>query len=64
MAGLTPEEITELAQAPKQTSGDTGSVTERSADDIVKLDRHLANKAIDKPPYGMRVAKIKYPGTP
>ena len=34
---LTTEELEALARAPQSMSGDTGSLTERSADDLKKL---------------------------
>lgn len=56
--------IEELATAPKRTSGDEGSVQERSAEDVMKLDSYAAGKSAGGPPYGMRMAKLVKPGTP
>lgn len=45
---LTAEELEALARSPAAASGDTGSRTARSADDILKLtDRAAAVDAID-----------------
>jgi hypothetical protein len=34
---VTPEQLEALAVAPQSVSGDSGSFTERSADDVLKL---------------------------
>jgi hypothetical protein len=39
---LTAAELDELAAAPLEISGDTGSLTERSADDVLKLNAAAA----------------------
>lgn len=62
--GITPEEIEELATAPKRTQGDEGSIEEKPIDEVIKADQYIAAKAAAGPPYGIRVARFKYPGTP
>lgn len=44
MAEPTPDTLRELATAPGSMSADGRSITERSADDVIKLDQHAARK--------------------
>lgn len=44
MADLS-EQIEEAATTPQSVSGDAGSLTERSVDDLIKADQYLAQKA-------------------
>lgn len=60
---LDPEVIAELATAPKKSETDEGKVEERSMTDIIAADRYLKSKKADTPPYGMRIAKVKPPGS-
>lgn len=55
--------IKDLATAPKRTVGDEGSVEERPISELIEADRYNASKAAEKPPYGLRLARIRYPGT-
>lgn len=60
---LTAEEIADLARAPRRTRTAEGTVEERSIADLIKADQHLAAKAADTVPWGMRIAKTKPPST-
>lgn len=44
MADFT-EQIEDAANNPQATSGDSGSVTERSIPDLIAADKYLAEKA-------------------
>ena len=44
MSQLTPEQINELAAAPQFVMAGSQSVSERSADDVIKLDKFAAEK--------------------
>lgn len=59
---LSEEQIEELASAPKRTRTDEGTVEERSADDLIKLDQYAAQKATNAVPWGMKVARTKPQG--
>jgi hypothetical protein len=61
---LTPEEIAELASAPERVTGDEGTVKERDAKDVIALDQYGQQKTVTVPPYGMRMARVRFPGTP
>lgn len=63
---MEPGEIEEAAQAPKKTAGDEGSIEERSIDELIQADRYEQAKqaGANGPPYGMRKARFKKPGTP
>ena len=55
--------LREAAVAPLKASGDSGSVEERSAEDLIALDRHLAVKATAKRPFaGLRTTVCRPPG--
>lgn len=56
------EQIEELASAPKRTRTDEGTVEERSADDLIKLDQYAAAKKSTAVPWGMKVARTKPQG--
>lgn len=57
---LDKETIEELAAAPERTNTDEGTVKERSANDIIKLDNHATAKDTGmKVPWGMKVARIR-----
>lgn len=61
--GITTDAILEAAAGPKRVTGDEGTVEERDIDDLIKADRYAAAKGIDGPPFGLRIAKLKFPGT-
>lgn len=42
--GLTQEQLLELAAAPQVNTTDGQSITERSAADLIALDKHIASK--------------------
>ncbi len=55
--------LREAAVAPLKASGDSGSVEERSAEDLIALDRHLASKSAAKRPFaGLRTTVCRPPG--
>jgi hypothetical protein len=61
---LSDEELDELGKAPKRSRTDEGSVEERSVDDLLKLKNYQEAAAAQAgAPYGMRIAKIRFPGT-
>jgi len=60
---LTQAQIDELAAAPLKTVTDEGSVTERSAADIIALDQHNAAIAAPETPlHGLRISRCKPAG--
>jgi hypothetical protein len=58
------EDFEELATSPERVTGDEGTVKERSADDAIKLDQYAQKKRVNGAPFGMRMSRGKYPGTP
>ena len=61
---LDDDTIEELATAPKKARTEEGFVEERSVEDLIKADNHLAQKAaITAVPWGVRMARLK-PGGP
>ena len=42
--GVSADDLTEAALRPKKSTGDSGSLEERSADEIIALDRYAATK--------------------
>lgn len=60
---LTPQEIDALARKPAVVTGDAGSVTQRSADDEIKLDQYaVAKEAAANGKPALRIFKIVPPG--
>lgn len=64
---MEPEEIQELASAPQSTTTAGVSVTERSANDTIALDKYAAQKrATNAQPgsafVGLRLGVISPPG--
>jgi hypothetical protein len=66
---LTSDEAIELAKAPLTTTTDGLTVTDRSADDIIKLDHHAAEAAaksrgITRNPFALlRTVRLLPPGS-
>lgn len=58
------EDLEELATSPERVTGDEGTVKERSSKDVIALDQYAQQKKINGPPYGLRIARTKFPGTP
>jgi hypothetical protein len=59
------EALIEAASAPASVTAGGTSVTERSADDLIKLDQYVAQKAAianASPGFGLRTARAKPPG--
>ena len=42
--GIDSDEFDELATAPKRTTGDEGTIEERSTDELIKADQYSATK--------------------
>jgi hypothetical protein len=62
---LTAGDLIALAKGPKRVTGDEGTVEERSIKELIEADRYSqAKEAAGLPPYGMRIAKMRFPGTP
>ncbi len=61
---MEPEQFEELASAPRKTIGDEGTVEERSVSELIDADRYASAKQAAKAPYGLRLARIRKPGTP
>jgi hypothetical protein len=59
-----PVDIRAAANNPIRTRGDEGEVQERSIDELIAADRYAAAQDVTGPPYGMRVGKFRYPGSP
>mgnify|MGYP003332645182 CR=1 FL=1 len=59
---LDDEKVDELASAPKRTRTDEGTVEERGADDLIKLDQYASHKKNNQVPWGMKVARTKPQG--
>lgn len=64
-SGISEEAFQNLADSPKSMRGDEGTIVERSAKDLIDMDRYLKGKeaANNGPPYGMRISQIVYPDT-
>jgi hypothetical protein len=64
----TPAEIVaaalvDAATAPSSISNETGSVTTRSVNELIALDRYLASKAaVDRADLGLRFSRFSPPG--
>ena len=51
------------AEGPKQASADGVNIQQHSLTDQIAADKYLAaKKAMNKPPFGLRIAKIVPPG--
>ena len=60
---VTSTEITDLGKSPQRVTGDEGTVEERSVDELIKADRYASAKDTTSVPYGIRAARIRFPGT-
>jgi len=57
---IDPDKIEELAEAPKRTRTDEGTVQERDVSELMDADRYSKTQAAaDDVPWGIRVAKVK-----
>lgn len=61
---MDADEIDELAAAPRRTTGDEGTVEERSVQELIDADRYKAAKKAERAPWGLRFARIRKGGTP
>lgn len=56
-------DITNLANSPKRTRTEEGTVEERSIDELIKADQYIkGNAAATTVPWGIRMARVK-PGS-
>lgn len=60
---IDSDDINELATAPKRVTGDEGTVEERPIKEVIEADRYGNSKEVTKPPYGLRISTIRFPGT-
>ncbi len=60
---LTQDEIDELAGAPERVTGDEGTIKERPIKDVIAADQYAHDAAATNIPWGMRMARAKFPGT-
>lgn len=61
---ITAEEVADAAKTPKRVTGDEGTVEERSVQELIDADRFAcAKEAATAVPYGLRIARIRFPGT-
>ena len=60
---ISSDDIETAAKGPKRVMGDEGSVTERSVDELIKADAYNKGANTQAAPFGLHVAKIKFPGT-
>lgn len=62
---IDDDTISDLATSPQRTRTDEGTVEERPIKEVIEADRYLLTKEAQSggPPYGMRVARTKPPGT-
>jgi hypothetical protein len=61
---LSDAEFDDLVKAPKSATTDEGSVSERSVEELIKADQYGKTKeGIQGPPYGLRIARVRPPGT-
>lgn len=57
----TPEEIEELALAPKRTRTEEGTVEERSIKELIEANQYQNTPEVST--WGIRVAKARYGST-
>lgn len=61
---ITAEDIADLGKTPKRVTGDEGTVEERSVKELIEADRYACSKTgAAGVPYGLRIARIRFPGT-
>ena len=60
---ISTTEVTDAAKNPKRVTGDEGTVEERTVQELIDADRFACAKTATGVPYGMRVARIRFPGT-
>lgn len=66
--GLSDDQLIDAANAPQSMTSDNQSITERSADDLIKLDKYIrgrkaATAAPGDPFAGLRMGIISPPST-
>lgn len=56
--------IEDLVTSPERVTTDEGTVKERPIGDVIKGEVYVNQKAVSgKPPHGLFLSKIRYPGT-
>jgi len=61
---ISSTDIETQAKAPEKTATDEGTVVERPIDELIQADRYNKAASVEAVPFGMRVARCKFPGTP
>lgn len=60
---ITVDEFADLGKGPIRMTGDEGTVEERPIEQVIAADRYGSAKCISSVPYGLRIARIRFPGT-
>ena len=60
---IESSDIEDNAKGPSRMTTEEGSVQEKSVDELIKADNHTKAAAATAVPYGLRLARIKFPGT-
>lgn len=61
---IEASDIETQAEAPAKVTTDEGTVEERSIGELIKADRYNRTAAISAAPFGLKCARIQYPGAP
>ena len=56
---ISDNEVEDSAKRPKSISGDEGSITEKSVDELKKADAFVAQRNATAPPFGLRIGKAQ-----
>lgn len=60
---IESEDISNAAKGPKRVTGDEGTVEERPISELIEADRYEEQKEVTGVPFGMRIARLRFPGT-
>ena len=60
---ISSADIVALARTPKKVENDEGKIEERSVEELIMADKYTQQSTTSGPPYGMRMARHKPPGT-
>lgn len=61
---FTSTEIADHAKSPQRVTTDEGTVQERSVKELIEADRYTKSSDATVVPFGLRIARIRFPGTP
>lgn len=61
---FTASEIADHAKSPQRVTTDEGTVQERSTKELIEADRYTKSCEAVQVPFGLRVARMRFPGTP